>query len=82
MSNYLKHVEDYLEKQKAGDSLYGDLLPNAVRELCECFSKQNHSGMSFGIVWQMFADINLKYYHPDYELSSVKRGKETNETKS
>ena len=71
----MEHVDKYLAKQKAGDSLYGDLLPSAVKELCLVMEKQNHSGMSFGITWQMFAEICLKYYHPKFTIISVEETK-------
>ena len=40
-----------------GPDNYGDLLPQAVLELIEVFSKQGHSGSSAGMVIQLFSDL-------------------------
>lgn len=53
MSNLVKHAQCELELAKAGDSLYGDMLPDAVLEIIKVFSTQGHSGKSAGIVTQM-----------------------------
>ena len=57
MGNLRTHAEVELAAAGAGDSLYGDLLPKAVLELIDCFAAQGHSGMSAGIVIQMFAKL-------------------------
>lgn len=55
-SNLYQHAER--ELRAAGyydaDSDYGGMLPEAVLELVEVFSKQGHSGMSASIVRQLF----------------------------
>lgn len=54
MSNLLEHAKRELELSRAGESLYGDMLPQAVLELMEVFANQGHSGMSAGITLQLF----------------------------
>lgn len=39
------------------DAMYGELLPNAVLELLEVFSKQGHSGMSASVTIGLFKTL-------------------------
>ncbi len=57
MSNLIKHAETELKLSKANETLYEDLLPKAVMELIEVFSKQEHSGMSATIVISLFSKL-------------------------
>lgn len=50
MGNLHDHAVRELDRVRAGESLYGDLLPNAILEMVDTFADQNHSGMSAGIV--------------------------------
>ena len=57
MSNLIKHAKRELELIGAfseEDDFYGGMTGQAVLELIEVFSKQGHSGMSAGIVRQLF----------------------------
>lgn len=57
MSNLTEHAKKELALMGADQSFYGDLLPKAVLELIEVFSKQGHSGMSGNIVLQIFEKL-------------------------
>lgn len=79
MSNLLEHAKTEIKAAKLDEAGYGELLPNAVLELIEVFSKQGHSGMSAGIVRQIFNQ--LAAYQPltpltgeDEEWSEVAPG--------
>lgn len=54
MSNLRRFAERELAVTKAGESLYGDSLPNDVLELIDCFAAQRHSGMSAGVCISLF----------------------------
>lgn len=54
MSRYLEHAKAEMEKAKIGDTLYGELLPESLVELLECFEQQGHSGMSANITLSLF----------------------------
>ncbi len=51
------------ELKRAGfydkDAMYGELLPNAVLELLDVFTKQGHSGMSAGVTVNLFKRLAL-----------------------
>jgi len=53
----VEYAKRELEASGAGDSLYGELIPNAVLELIEVFANQGHSGMSAPIVIQLFKQV-------------------------
>lgn len=57
MSNLRKHAEIELAAAKAGETLYGALLPESVLELIDVFAKQGHSGMSGNICLQLFEKV-------------------------
>lgn len=59
MSNLTQHAKRELEiaGYYKGDSDYGGMLPEAVLELMEVFSKQGHSGMSASIVINLFSTL-------------------------
>ena len=65
MSNLVKHAKRELELIGAFDEegdFYGGMTGKAVMELIEVFAKQGHSGMSAGIVRQLFN--KLANYEP------------------
>lgn len=60
MSNLLEHakVELKLIEADSKDSMYGGMLYDSCLELIEVFSKQGHSGMSAGIVRDLFNKLS------------------------
>ncbi len=60
MSNLKSHAER--ELRLVGfydkDTMYGDMLPKAVLELMKVFGDQGHSGMSAGIVSDLFNKLS------------------------
>ena len=58
MSNLLNHAKRELELAGAGDTLYGEMLPEAVLELLKVFADQGHSGMSASVVRQLFNKLS------------------------
>lgn len=53
MGNLVEFAKHELALANVGDSLYGDMLPEAVLEIVKVFEEQGHSGMSAGIVTQL-----------------------------
>jgi hypothetical protein len=53
------HAKYELEKASLFDktSDYGGMLGNAIMELCDCFSKQGHSGYSADVVLNLFETL-------------------------
>lgn len=70
MSNLTDHAKYELQLARAfsADAPYGGMIGDAVLELVECFAKQGHSGMSAGIVLDMF--VQLAAFKPLSELTS------------
>lgn len=68
MGNILDHAKCELELAGFLDSdkdFYGGMTGKAVLELIECFENQGHSGMSAGIVIQLFEKLaNFKPIRP------------------
>lgn len=57
MGDFIGYCREELELIGAFDSerdFYGGMTGKSVMELCEVFDKQNHSGMSAGLVRQLF----------------------------
>lgn len=58
--NFLEFAKSEIEKaglfSEEGD-FYGGMTGKALMELCEVFSRQNHSGMSAGIVASLFKQL-------------------------
>ena len=68
MSNLINHAKKELELAglfSEDKDFYGGMTGTAVMELIEVFSKQGHSGMSAGIVIQIFSKLaNFKNINP------------------
>lgn len=64
-SKFVQFAEGELKRTKAGESIYGDMVPRAVMELVRVFDNQRHSEMSAQVVSMLFNELaNWRELYP------------------
>lgn len=57
----LDFLELYIREHEIGGTVYGEMLPDALREVFRTLENQGHSGLSWSIMMDLIPEINRAY---------------------